>query len=102
MTRSGSSGLRTVLCTCTKAASSTAPSTRDTRVVGLPQESVWAREKPKTIANRPAEGRMALGTSIRGRSGLGGLESRRRPPTTAKAAKNRLTYKHQRHDRYDV
>src|SRR5207249_11915406 len=74
--------------------------TREPTVNAAVQPAVSACEN--TIANSPAHASTAPGQSIRGR--LAGRPPRRyaSAPAAAIAANTRLTYRHQRHERYSV
>ncbi len=65
-----------------------------------PADSAW--EQPKTIRNSPAQASTAPGQSIGGLTAGRLLRIQARAPTAAIAANTRLTYKHQRHDKYWV
>src|SRR5690348_644471 len=65
-----------------------------------PADSAW--EQPKTIRNSPAQASTAPGQSIGGLTAGRLLRIQARAPATAIAANTRLTYKHQRHDKYWV
>src|SRR5258706_8172543 len=98
--RSGSKGGRERSSTTATPARSTAPAAREPIVGGAVHPAVSAREKPKTIRNRPTHPRTAPGQSIRGRTSgrLGGIQVS--APATAIAAKIKLTYNVQRHERH--
>jgi len=88
---SGSKGSGTRRCVSTKAASSTTPAVSETTVAGACQASVSALEKPKTMANRPAQASATPRKSMRGRAGWRSLTSSRRAINAAGIAMSRLT-----------
>ena len=99
-TRRGRSGSATRASIQTKSASSAAPEARSATVSGLLQLEVSAWERPKTIANRPAETVAVPARSSRGVfAGAASLRSSASAPTTVSAAKSTLTYMTKRQSR---